>query len=295
MSSAQSAGVHEEVLHDDPRRFARTPFIARRDVMRALVTGAARGIGLAIADALAAAGSDVIRCDIEPCRGDERALDVSDASAVHRFVNEVGPIDVLVNNAGAVRRTSPTDAWDKAIEDYDAVVDTNLRGTYLMGRAVIPGMVARGGAEILNVVTDHVHTCGWPTALDHADATTCPYAAAPRPPGGGPSMDVYDASKWGVVGVTLSWAEALRPVGIRVNALCVGAVDTAMIRSFLRGEPDPALVASWLRPEQVAAVVLALLDEGSGGRTGDCIGVWPGPPVTLPPPGRFAAAVPSPA
>ena len=108
-------------------------------------------------------------------------------------------------------------------------------------------------------------------------------------------MDAYDAGKWGVVGLTLSWAEALRSSAIRVNALCVGAVDTAMIRSFLRGDPDPALVASWLRPEEVANVTLAIIDEGAGGRTGDCIGVWPGHPVVLPPPGRFAAAAYSPA
>src|SRR5437763_17188968 len=146
----------QEVTHHDPLQLLRPPFIAWQTVMRALVTGAARGIGLAIADALEATGADVIRCDIRPCRDGERTLDVSDALAVRGFVDELGPIDVLVNNAGAVRRTSPTDAWDKSLEDYEAVVGTNLGGTYLMGRAVIPGMVAERHGHVLNVVTDHV-------------------------------------------------------------------------------------------------------------------------------------------
>ena len=101
-------------------------------------------------------------------------------------------------------------------------------------------------------------------------------------------MDAYDASKWGVVGLTLAWAAALRPAGVRVNCLCVGATDTPMLRGFLPDEPDAELVATWLRPADVAGAVRELLAEASHGRTGDCIGLWPGHPTGLPPPGRFA-------
>src|SRR5437763_8548366 len=255
---------------------------------RALVTGAARGIGLAVADALADTGTIVVRADIRPLADEDHQVDVNDAGAVRALVEGCGPFDIVINNAGTVRRTSPTDPWEQAASDFDAVAGTNLRGALLVGRAAVAGMIERGGGDIVNVRTDHVHTCGWPSPVDHSDAGDCPYAAAPRPPGGGPSMDVYDAGKWGLAGLTLSWAGALESQGIRVNGLCVGATETAMLRSFLNSEPDPALVASWLTPAEVASVVLDLLAEGPGGRTGDLIGVWPGHPVLLPRPGRFA-------
>ncbi len=92
-------------------------------------------------------------------------------------------------------------------------------------------------------------------------------------------MDLYDASKWGLIGLTQAWSAALCRQRIRVNTLCVGATDTPMLRSFLPGEPDPALVDSWLRPAEVAGVVLDLLCEGPTGRSGRTIGVWPGHPL----------------
>jgi NAD(P)-dependent dehydrogenase (short-subunit alcohol dehydrogenase family) len=241
----------------------------------AIVTGGARGIGRAIADALIVAGARVTVCDLQAEPGDVTA-DVSSPSDVRRLVDMAGPVDILINNAGIVRRTPPTDPWDKAVTDFDDIIGTNLRGAFLLGRAVIPGMVARGIGDIVNVATDHIHTCGWPTPVDHADAPGCPFRDAPRPPGGGPSMDLYDASKWGLTGLTQAWAAALGPHGIRVNSLCVGATDTAMLRSFLPDEPDPAVVDSWLRPAEVAGIVLDLLGEGSTGRTGQNLGVWPG-------------------
>ena len=245
---------------------------------RALVTGGARGIGRAIADALILAGARVTVCDVRAEPGDI-SVDVSNADHVRRLVDESGPIDVLINNAGIVRRTPPTDDWEKAITDFDEIIGTNLRGAFLVGRAVIPGMVAGGGGDIVNVATDHIHTCGWPTPVDHADAPDCPFRHTPRPPGGGASMDVYDASKWALTGLTQAWSAALGRHHIRVNTLCVGATDTAMLRSFLPHEPDPALVESWLRPAEVAGVVLDLLREGPTGRSGQNIGVWPGHPL----------------
>ena len=185
---------------------------------RALVTGGAQGIGRAIADALIDAGARVTVCDVRAEPGDITA-DVSNPDDVRRLVDESGPFDVLINNAGIVRRTHPTDDWEKAITDFDEIIGTNLRGAFLVGRAVIPGMVASGGGDIVNVATDHIHTCGWPTPVDHVHAAGCPYRDNPRPPGGGASMDLYDASKWGLTGLTQAWATALRGHGIRVNSL----------------------------------------------------------------------------
>ena len=268
---------------------------------RALVTGAAQGIGEAIAEAMAAEGADVTLTDVRPDvvavaarlrdQGWPAQAIVADLAAgddIRALVDAAGDVDVLVNNAGTVRRTAPTDAWEAAVADFDAVVGLNLRGAYLVGRAAIPGIVRRGGGHVVNITTDHVHTCWWPDRTDHADAPGCPWRDERRPPGGGRAMDVYDASKWGLHGLTLSWASALQAYRVRVNSVSVGATDTPMLRSFLPGEPDAATVAGWLRPEQVAHVVLELLCEPQPGRSGDSIGVWPGHPTCLRAPGPNA-------
>ena len=263
--------------------------------LSAIVTGAAGGLGRALVDALAGRGLRVVACDISPAvlelaseRVEPVVMDVSDPGAVGSVVERVGPVSVLINNAAVVRRTHPLDPWDQAVADFDAIIGTNLRGAYLMGRAVIPQMVERGTGEIVNVAADHQHTCGWPVVQDHAAAATCPWHDTPRLPCGGKSFDLYDASKWGLNGLTFTWALALRGSGVRVNNLCLGATDTPMLRGFLGGDPDPALVATWFRPEQVAGVVMDLLDEGPAGRTGDNVGLWVGHPCVLPPPGATA-------
>ncbi len=272
---------------------------------KAIVTGAAQGLGLACAHALAKAGAKVAVCDINPAiEGVALALaayggtcwaavaDVSMPDDVRHFVDgaaqHLGGIDTVVNNAGVCVPTSPvSDPWDKAVSDYDWTLGANLRSAYLVGRAAIPYLMRQGG-DIVNVTTDHVHTCGWPTALDHADAPTCPWAAAPRPPGGGAAFDIYDASKWGLNGLTQAWAKALRAHGIRVNSFGMGATDTPMYRGFLGGRPPaPGL----MDPAEVAAVLLDLLAEGPQGRSGDSIQLWVGHPCVLPPVASYIATV----
>ena len=95
-------------------------------------------------------------------------------------------------------------------------------------------------------------------------------------------MDIYDASKWALNGLTQAWARALTKKGVRVNALCMGATDTEMLRGFYGGSPPPQELATWLQPALIAEVLLDLLREGPGGRTGQNIGLWVGHPLELP-------------
>ncbi len=269
------------------------------DGRRALVTGAARGLGRAFAIALAEAGAHVAACDVDAAVGElepelavhggrawTQVADVSRPDDVIAFVDgaaaRLGGLDIVVNNAGVVRVTSPTaDPWDQAVEDFRATVGVNLGGTYLVGRAAMRHLVERGG-DIVNITTDHIHTCGYPIAVDHGDAAACPWATVRRPPLGGPGFDVYDASKWGVKGLTLVWSRALAPHGVRVNSLGMGPTDTPMFRSHLG---TAALPPSTMRPEDVAGVLVELIAEGPGGRTGDSVEVWAGHPCVLAPVG----------
>ena len=96
-------------------------------------------------------------------------------------------------------------------------------------------------------------------------------------------MDIYDASKWGINGLTLAWSQALAEHGIRVNALCMGATDSHMLRSFFNFQPPPEEVARWMKTEDIAQVLIDLLREGPEGRTGENVGIAVGHPVVLPP------------
>ena len=233
----------------------------------AIVSGAAGGLGSAWTRALRGAGATVVGFDKVP--GADVVADATDAAqvrdVVERVVTDHGGIDISIANAGGVRLTSPLDPWHVALDDFDDQIATNLKSVYLLGRAVAPSMVARGGGHIVNISTDH----GF------------------RPPGvalgGGSRMDVYDAAKFGIFGLTAAWAAALRPHGVRVNELCMGATDGAMLREFLGDRATADVVATWLRPDDLARVLVELLVEGTSGRTGTRIGLWVGHPVELPP------------
>ncbi len=284
---------------------------------RAIVTGAAVGIGTAYAQALAAVGVHVAVCDVRPeimalpdllkRHGVQAAAwqaDVSKPDDVRRVVDGTveafGGIDILINNAGVVWQTHPDDDLDKTLADYEAIVGTNLLGEFLMGRAVISQMLAQGsGGEIVNVATDHMVTCGSPFELC-PKLPTCPWADAPRPTGGGDVMDLYDASKWGLNGLMFAWAKALRPHDIRVNSMCMGATDSWMIRDFFGYPQDRAeendeqreTVDTWMAKEDTAQVVIELLQEGPSGRNAQNLNLCIGRPVCLEPalPHRYIKA-----
>jgi NAD(P)-dependent dehydrogenase (short-subunit alcohol dehydrogenase family) len=275
----------------------------------AIVTGAAVGLGGSYAKALAQEGVNIAVCDlreeIHEVAGSLRALgvnavsyqgDVSDPDHVRTVVDgaraEFGSIDILVNNAGVWGVSVADDDLDKSLEDYEQIVGTNLKGEYLFGRAVIPIMIEQGkGGEIVNIATDHMVTCGTPyfccPKLD-----TCPWGDSPRPTGGGDAMDLYDAGKWGLNGLLYGWAKALAPHNIRVNAFCMGATDSHMLRSFHDFDPSEEEVASWMRAEDNAHAMIDMLLEGPSGRNAQNVNFCIGRPVQLEPAHEHIYVVP---
>jgi NAD(P)-dependent dehydrogenase (short-subunit alcohol dehydrogenase family) len=244
--------------------------MSRLEGQVAIVTGAAGGLGREFVEALRAEGAEVVGCDLEERIGDLGeggiAADVSRAKDVRRVVDTTARrharIDILVNNAGIVRPTRAGDEWQQGIEDYDAVMGVNLRGAFLFGRAVAPIMQAQGSGHIVNISTDHV------------------YPTPSEPVWGHGGLDLYNASKWALNGLTLDWATTLRKRGIRVNGLCMGATDTPMLRSFAGEVPDD-VVATWMQPAEVAEILVALLAEGPDGRSGHNLGLWIDRPRSL--------------
>ena len=275
----------------------------------AIVTGAAVGLGSSYAKALAQEGVNIAVCDlreeIHEVAGSLRALgvnavsyqgDVSDPDHVRTVVDgaraEFGSIDILVNNAGVWGVSVADDDLDKSLEDYEQIVGTNLKGEYLFGRAVIPIMIEQGkGGEIVNIATDHMVTCGTPYFCC-PKLETCPWGDSPRPTGGGDAMDLYDAGKWGLNGLLYGWAKALAPHNIRVNAFCMGATDSHMLRGFHDFDPSEEEVASWMRAEDNAQAMIDMLLEGPSGRNAQNVNFCIGRPVQLEPAHEHVYVVP---
>lgn len=236
----------------------------------AIVTGAANGLGRTMTERLGSAGFEIVGCDIDP-RVEELAglalrADVSKPEDVRRVVDaamaEHGRIDVLINNAGIARPTRAGDDWDTGLRDYADVVGTNFFGAFLFGRAVAPIMIDQSAGHIVNISTDHVYPTPGHRVWGHG------------------GMDLYNASKWALNGLTLDWAATLGRRGIRVNGLCLGATDTPMLRDFA-GDVDESVVATWMRPDEICDLLLELLAEGPEGRSGHNLGCWVGRPLSL--------------
>lgn len=209
----------------------------------AVVTGASRGIGRAIAALLTAAGARVAGCARRATAG-ILACDVGRPDDVAHFaaqvLREFGPPDVVVNNAGVTARGR---LEETSIESWDAVLDANLKGTFLITRAFLPAMRARRRGRIVNVasISGRQGTAG---------------------------LTAYCAAKHGVVGLTRALAEEVRADGIAVNAVCPGSVDTEMLRVGMPG------VAADMSPEDVANVVIYLAAHAPPALTGSCVDVF---------------------
>jgi NAD(P)-dependent dehydrogenase (short-subunit alcohol dehydrogenase family) len=212
----------------------------------ALVTGASRGIGRAIAHQLALLGASVSICGRDRAALEDSAQAVAKTGvSVHFQIADVtksadiadlvakteaklGPITILVNNAG-IGLFGP--AHEKTEADCDRVLDTNLKSVFLVSRAVVPYMIRRGSGDIINISS---------------------LAGKSTFAGGG----IYCASKWGVVGLSGCMAEDLREYGVRVSVICPGSVATDFSG---RGAKDASRALS---PEDVAHAVEAIVTQG---------------------------------
>lgn len=247
----------------------------------AIVSGAAQGLGTAFAKALAENGARVVAFDVQPAimdiartlsrETDGRVIgliaDVASRLDVERVVKttveQCGGIDILINNAGKWTQSPVTDPWDKAVADFDQIMDTNVRGLLMLSRACVPHLIQRGGGNIVNLSTYYV--------LPARSAGT-----------NQPTTDVYNASKWALNGFTEAWALVLADKKIRVNALAMGAVDTPMLRGlFPDRQLPPDLAKGVMQASDIAGQLIALLKEGPDGRTGENIGAWVGYPIEL--------------
>ena len=213
-----------------------------------IVTGAAQGIGAATVAKFAAEGAVVVACDRRvqdvPGAAWSLALDVTDRDQVFAtFANvreRYGRIDVLVNNAGI---TKDARLVKMSLQQFDAVIDVNLRGVFHCSQAVAEGMVAQGSGVILN-----------------ASSVVGIY--------GNFGQTNYAASKFGVIGFTKTWSRELGPKGVRVNAVAPGFVETSILASIpdkvLQRMRDQVPLGRLGRPEEIANTYAFLAsDEAS--------------------------------
>ncbi|HEV3151116.1 MAG TPA: SDR family oxidoreductase [Acidobacteriaceae bacterium] len=211
----------------------------------ALITGASRGIGRAVAFRLAQLGARLLLVardqkalaevrreivDLANAEAEELPCDLTSASEIQTLssrIDQAGGCDVLVNSAGIGRIGAPL--HEIPLQDFDAVIATNLRAPFLLMRAVIPHMIARRAGDIVNI-----------SSLA----------------GQGPLADgaAYAASKWALNGLSYSAAEELRSHNIRVSVVAPGSVNT----DFGRGGKDRTKM---LQPDDVAATVAMLVTQ----------------------------------
>lgn len=211
----------------------------------AVVTGAGRGIGRAIALELAGMGAKVAlvarnATELEQTARDAGrnsriiTADVRRKDDVHRLLDEasstLGPVDILVNAAGVGVFGRVTDFSDA---DYDAILDTNLRGIFMACRYVLPSMITRGQGDIINIASIAGKV-------------------------GSPTRAVYCASKFGVVGFSQSLAEEVRQHGIRVSVVCPGSTDTSFSSDPHR---EGKVRGKMLSPSDVAHAIRMLVTQ----------------------------------
>ena len=243
----------------------------------AIVTGASRGIGRAIARKLAEEGAKVVinyNSSAKEAEELQRQIseeggesityraDVSNSKDVGGLVeatmNKFGRVDILVNNAGIVFRKRILEATE---EDWDRTMAVNLKSVFLCSRAVAPIMIGQKRGKIVNV-SSISGVNGPPSAVEIPD---------------------YTASKAGVIGLTRALAVDLAPL-VNVNVVCPGAVETDMLATMTDQARTARIAETPLRrfgrPEEIAAAVLFLASDDSDFVTGETLVVSGGRPVT---------------
>ncbi|WP_224240375.1 3-hydroxybutyrate dehydrogenase [Hyalangium gracile] len=236
----------------------------------ALVTGAAGGIGLAVAQALSAQGVRVLLADIDEARGHAEALSLPNAvfqradmasredcrAVVARAEKEWGRLDILVNNAG-LQHVSPVEEFPE--DRWEHLIRVMLIGPFLLTRYALPLMYARGWGRIINMSSLH-------------GLVASPYKSA------------YISAKHGLMGLTKTVALEAAAKGVTVNAVCPSYVRTPLVEKQIADQARvhgmsqsdvvekvmlaPAAVKRLLEPSEVAAYVSFLCSEAAGGITG---------------------------
>jgi NAD(P)-dependent dehydrogenase (short-subunit alcohol dehydrogenase family) len=244
--------------------------MAELDGRVAIVTGAARGIGVAIARAFNDRGASVVVCDVggnpeqvaSGLRGSVGVVcDVSSEhhvdALIERTLAEFGRLDIVVNNAGIDGVFTPL--AESAPETFDQVIAVNLRGVYLVMRKAIPALISSGGGSVINIASV---------------AAVVAFAGA----------SAYTASKAGVVGLTRVAAHEYGSSGVRVNAILPGVIETPMLADLKETAPDmyqqikaqAVAMTSQARlghPDEIASVAAFLAGDGASYLTGVAIPV----------------------
>jgi|CXWK01.1.fsa_nt_gi 2-hydroxycyclohexanecarboxyl-CoA dehydrogenase len=233
----------------------------------AVVTGAASGIGSAIAQKLADAGATVIVADVQADKGEERAaslraaggkaefvqIDLTDAASTAAFADKVqakhGTVDVLVNGAGW-GKTAPF--WEGTPEFWDRVIALNLVGPMRLTKALLPEMMKKGGGRIVNIASDAGRV-------------------------GSMGETVYAGAKGGLIAFTKSLARETARYGIHVNCVCPGPTDTPLMAAVPDKVKEALTKAIPLRrlarPEEVADAVVFFAGDTASYITGQVLSV----------------------
>ena len=228
----------------------------------AIVTGGARGIGLATAQKLLVSGASVALWDIDAAALDSAVaslqrhgrvypavVDVTDeasiAPAAEALIRDAGKVDILVNNAGITGDNAPL--WQLEPEVWRRVVEVNLIGPYLLCRAIVPHMIAAGYGRIVNIAS-----------IAGKD--------------GNPNASHYSASKAGLIGWTKSLAKELATTGVLVNAVTPAAAKTELFDQMKKEHIDYMLARipmnRFLAVEELAAMIAWLCSEDCSFSTG---------------------------
>lgn len=233
----------------------------------AIVTGAASGIGAAVAQKMAEAGATVVVADVQADKGEARAatlreaghaarfvhVDMTDAASIAAFADTVqaqfGPVDVLVNGAGW-GKTHPF--WEGTPELWDRIIGLNLVGPMRLAKALLPQMMQRGGGKIVNIASDAGRV-------------------------GSLGETVYSGAKGGLIAFTKALARETARYGINVNCVCPGPTDTPLMAAVPEKVQEALTKAIPFRrlgrPEEVADAVMFFAGDESSYVTGQVLSV----------------------